>query len=83
VAEEQPQQNDHRNRHTKQPEQKSSFHCSLLENLLDSKTQKGMSGSAVSDFKCRSCPLSKKTRPMGIIERATHTGAKRGASRFA
>jgi hypothetical protein len=30
VAEEQPQQNDHRNRHTKQPEQESASHCSLL-----------------------------------------------------
>jgi len=33
TAEEQPQQNDHRYRHAEQPEQKSSSHFRLHENL--------------------------------------------------
>src|SRR5712664_1965766 len=46
AAEEQPQQKDHRYRHAQQPEQKSSSHFSLHENLTDSRTPKGRSGSA-------------------------------------
>src|SRR6202171_2126365 len=46
AAEEQPQQKDHRYRHAQQPEQKSSSHFSLHENLTDSRTPKGRSGSS-------------------------------------
>jgi hypothetical protein len=34
VAEEQPQENDYRNRHTKKPEQKSSSHCVLHQSPI-------------------------------------------------
>jgi hypothetical protein len=51
VAEEQPQQNNHRNRHAEQPEQKSSSHYRLLEFLIDSRTRKAKSGSAMAKEK--------------------------------
>jgi hypothetical protein len=35
VAEEQPQENNHRDRHAEQPEQKSSSHVRLHEFLMD------------------------------------------------
>jgi len=41
VTEEQPQQNDYRNGHTKQPKQKSSSHHRLLQNLMDLKRKRG------------------------------------------
>jgi hypothetical protein len=58
AAEEQPQQKDHRYRHAEQPEQKSSSHFSLHENLTDSRTRKGTSGSSKLNGKTfRQCLL--------------------------
>jgi hypothetical protein len=58
AAEEQPQQKDHRYRHAEQPEQKSSSHFSLHENLTDSRTRQGTSGSSKLNGKTfRQCPL--------------------------
>jgi hypothetical protein len=58
AAEEQPQQKDHRYRYAEQPEQKSSSHFSLHENLTDSRTRKRTSGSSKRNGKTsRQCPL--------------------------
>src|SRR3984893_488228 len=39
AAEEQPQQNDHRDRHAQQPKQNSSSHVRLLDPQMDSRTR--------------------------------------------
>jgi hypothetical protein len=45
VAEEQPQKDDHRNRHTHQPKQKSFTHRSLLDFSIVKTTRFNMRGS--------------------------------------
>jgi hypothetical protein len=54
ATEEQPQQNDHWNRHAQKPEQNSSSHHRLLEISIDSRTPEAMRGSSESRGKAKS-----------------------------
>src|ERR1700681_4756645 len=49
VAEEQPQQNDHRYRHAQQPKQNSTSHDFLHQSLVDGRTRQTTSSSFEND----------------------------------
>jgi len=66
ATEEQPQQNNHRNRYAEQPKQKSSSHRRLLESSIDSTTRRGRLGSGKTGRKRPTnvrCSASKSTAP--------------------